>query len=146
MTCVLLVTDTATQFTASVCPTSTCASLPPVACHTFKDISREPVIIYKLSAVIVKQVISSECDTVYFSSSRVSDQIFNVLSPFVETYGGLITCKKLINKCINLPYKYVSNTISQKFLLLMLYIAAGLMKYILMFFTCFRNTSNLIIL
>lgn len=102
ITWLLLVTETATVRTASECPTSTCkriiyestlgknlflkltcASLPPVACHTFSDISRDPVITWSESAVITKQVISSVWLTWYFSSSRVSDHILKLLSPFV---------------------------------------------------------------
>lgn len=88
MTWLLVVTETATHVTASLWPTNTCASLPPVACHTFSDMSREPVITYRESPVMTKHVISSACDTVYFSSSRVRDQILRLLSPFVQTYEG----------------------------------------------------------
>lgn len=61
----------------------TCASFPPVACQTFSDISRDPVMTWRESAVITKHVISSVWLTWYFSSSRVSDQILKLLSPFV---------------------------------------------------------------
>lgn len=61
----------------------TCANFPPVACHTFSDMSRDPVITWRESAVITKQVISSVWLTWYFSSSRVSDHILKLLSPFV---------------------------------------------------------------
>jgi hypothetical protein len=64
----------------------TCANFPPVDCHTFNDISREPVITCSESAVMTKHVISSVCETWYFSSSRVSDHILRLLSPFVLIY------------------------------------------------------------
>lgn len=86
MTWFLLFTDTATQVTASLWPANTWASLPPVACHTLSDMSREPVITKSESTVMAKQVISSACETVYFSSSRVSDQILRLESPLVQTW------------------------------------------------------------
>lgn len=58
-------------------------SLPPTTCHTFNDISREPVMTYCESIVSTKQVISSEWLTVYFSSSLFKDHIFKLVSAFV---------------------------------------------------------------
>lgn len=76
------------DYTQGICHSNlflklTCANLPPVACHTFSDMSRDPVITWSESAVITKQVISSVWLTWYFSSSRVSDHILKLLSPFV---------------------------------------------------------------
>lgn len=69
----------------------TCANFPPVDCHTLSEWSREPVITCSESAVITKQVISSVCETWYFSSSRVNDHILMLLSP-LELIWNVHTC------------------------------------------------------
>lgn len=47
--------------------TRTCDSLPPLICHTFNDMSLDPVIICNESYVITKHVISSVWLTGHFS-------------------------------------------------------------------------------
>ena len=109
MTWVLFVTETATHVTASLCPTSTWANFPPVACQTLSDMSREPLITNNESTVMTKHVISSAWETVYFSSSRVNDQIFKLVSPLVQTCKRqfrwwLLFCAKLASRRLHGVY------------------------------------------
>lgn len=66
----------------------TWANLPPITCHTFSDISREPVITWRESAVRTKHVTSSLWLIVNLSSSRCDDS-GHILKLLVQTINLL---------------------------------------------------------